>query len=99
MKTPRPSADAPQVGAKRKPNDTGRRHHGAIAHRLGVAILTGEYAVGDVLSGEVAFSEALGVSRTAYREAIQVLTAKGLVESKPKAGTRVFMLVERRAIK
>jgi DNA-binding FadR family transcriptional regulator len=29
------------------------------------------------------------VSRSAYREAIQVLTAKGLVESRTKAGTRV----------
>jgi DNA-binding FadR family transcriptional regulator len=57
---------------------------------LGVAILSGEFAPGDVLSGEVAFSEALDVSRSAYREAVQVLTAKGLVESRPKAGTRVL---------
>ena len=90
MNKQRPPREAPNRTAPRKPNDTGRRHHGAIAHRLGVAILTGEYAVGDVLNGEVAFSEALGVSRTAYREAIQVLTAKGLVESRPKTGTRVL---------
>ena len=90
MKRPQPARNAPKGAAKRKSRDTGRRHHGAIAHRLGVAILTGEFAVGDVLSGEVAFSEALGVSRTAYREAIQVLSAKGLVESKPKTGTRVL---------
>lgn len=69
---------------------TGRRLHGAIAHKLGVAILSGEYAPGDTLSGEVVFSEALGVSRSAYREAVQVLSAKGLVESRPKAGTRVL---------
>jgi DNA-binding FadR family transcriptional regulator len=69
---------------------TGRRLHGAIAHYLGTAILSGKYAPGDVLTGEVAFSEALDVSRSAYREAIQVLTAKGLVESRPKAGTRVL---------
>ena len=30
------------------------------------------------------------MSRSAYREAVQVLTAKGLVESRPKAGTRVL---------
>ena len=36
------------------------------------------------------FSAALGVSRTAYREAIRILSAKGLVESRPKAGTRVL---------
>jgi DNA-binding FadR family transcriptional regulator len=55
-----------------------------------VAILSGEFQPGDTLSGEVAFSEALDVSRSAYREAVQVLTAKGLVESRPKAGTRVL---------
>lgn len=69
---------------------TGRRHHGAIAQKLGVAILSGEYAPGHVLNAEVIASDALGVSRTAYREAIQVLTAKGLVESRPKAGTWVL---------
>jgi len=74
----------------RTPRATGRRLRGAIAHKLGVAILSGEYQPGDVLSGEIAFSEALDVSRSAYREAVQVLTAKGLVESRPKAGTRVL---------
>ncbi|WP_332818805.1 FadR/GntR family transcriptional regulator [Sphingopyxis sp.] len=68
----------------------GRRLHGAIAHRLGTDILSGKYAPGDILSGEIAFSEELQVSRSAYREAIQVLTAKGLVASRPKAGTRVL---------
>ena len=34
-------------------------------------------------------SEGLAVSRTAYREAVRTLSAKGLVESRPKAGTRV----------
>lgn len=74
----------------RTPRGTGRRLRGSIAHKLGTAILSGEYRPGDVLSGEVAFSEALDVSRSAYREAVQVLTAKGLVESRPKAGTRVL---------
>lgn len=68
----------------------GRRLHGAIAHKLGTAILSGQYQPGDTLSGEVAFAEELEVSRSAYREAVQVLTAKGLVESRPKAGTRVL---------
>ena len=68
----------------------GRRLHGAIAHRLGTDILSGKYPPGDVLPGEVVFAEELNVSRSAYREAIQVLTAKGLVASRPKAGTRVL---------
>jgi DNA-binding FadR family transcriptional regulator len=67
----------------RKARGPGRRLHGAVAHKLGLAILSGEYAPGDTLSGEVAFAEELQVSRSAYREAVQVLTAKGLVESRP----------------
>lgn len=65
------------------------RIHGTIARDLGVAIISGKYQPGDVLPGEIAFSEALKVSRTAYREAVRILAAKGLVESRPKAGTRV----------
>ena len=68
----------------------GRRLHGAIARKLGVEIVSGSDAPGATLSGEVAFAEALNVSRSAYREAVQVLTAKGLVESRTKAGTRVL---------
>ena len=79
-----------QSDIPRSPRGTGRRLHGAIAHKLGTAIISGEYLPGDTLSGEVAFSEALDVSRTAYREAVQVLMAKGLVESRPKTGTRVL---------
>lgn len=85
------------TGAKRgsaaKPGPTGReprRIHGAIAHDLGVAIVTGQYKPGDILSGEVAFSEKLNVSRSVYREAIRILAAKGLVDSRPKTGTRVL---------
>ncbi|VVT14993.1 DNA-binding transcriptional regulator, FadR family [Sphingomonas sp. EC-HK361] len=82
--------DAGKAAIQRAPRGTGRRLHGAIANRIGTAIVSGDYAPGDILSGEVAFSEELNVSRSAYREAIQVLAAKGLVVSKPKAGTRVL---------
>jgi DNA-binding FadR family transcriptional regulator len=79
---------APQPA--RTPRGTGRRFHGAIVNKLGTAILSGEFAPGDKLSGEVEFSEALDVSRASFRESIQVLAAKGLVESRPKTGTRVL---------
>lgn len=78
------------VSADRETGGTGQRLHDAIARHLGMAIVSGRYAPGATLSGEVAFSEALNVSRSAYREAMQVLTAKGLVESRPKTGTRVL---------
>jgi DNA-binding FadR family transcriptional regulator len=66
-----------------------RRIHGTIAHDLGVAILTGGYAPGETLPGEIEFAQTLGVSRSAYREAIRMLAAKGLVESRTRTGTRV----------
>lgn len=66
-----------------------KRIHGSIAHDLGVAIVTGRYPPGGPLPGEIEFSEKLNVSRTVYREAIRILAAKGLVESRPKTGTRV----------
>ncbi|HSI41488.1 MAG TPA: FadR/GntR family transcriptional regulator [Xanthobacteraceae bacterium] len=66
-----------------------RRLHSSIADDIGVAIVTGGYRPGDLLANEIAFSERLNVSRTAYREAVRILAAKGLVSSRPKAGTRV----------
>src|SRR3954464_4232697 len=74
----------------RSARGSGRRLRGAVAHYLGSAIVSGQIAPGEKLTGEVANAEALDVSRSAYREAVQVLTAKGLVESRPKAGTRVL---------
>jgi DNA-binding FadR family transcriptional regulator len=69
---------------------TGRRLHGAIARKLGADILSGDYPTGATLPTEAMATETLGVSRAAYREAVQALIAKGLVESRPKAGTRVL---------
>ncbi|CAN5554065.1 FadR/GntR family transcriptional regulator [soil metagenome] len=63
--------------------------HVRIAHDLGVAIVTGKHGPGEVLTTEVQSSENLSVSRSAYREAIRILAAKGLVESRQKAGTIV----------
>lgn len=60
-----------------------------VARKLGVAILSGEYLPGSSLEGEIENSLAMGVSRTPYREAIRTLIAKGLLESRPKAGTIV----------
>lgn len=69
--------------------DLARRIHGAIARDIGVEIVGGLRKPGEVLDGEIDASAARGISRTAYREAIRILSAKGLVESRPKAGTRV----------
>ena len=62
---------------------------GTIARDLGVKIVSGMLRPGKVLEGEVEASDQRKVSRSAYREAVRILIAKGLVHSKPKAGTRV----------
>ena len=65
------------------------RLHGALAHRMGVDILRGLYKSGEILPNEIESSSTLDISRSAYREAIRILAAKGMVESRPKTGTRV----------
>lgn len=81
--------NAPAGGKKAHGLLSHERLHTAVAREIAVAIVTGRYRPGEVLVGENGASEALGVSRPAYREAIRILMAKGLVESRPKAGTRV----------
>jgi DNA-binding FadR family transcriptional regulator len=63
--------------------------HGAVVHEIGVRILRGELSPGDPLPSEDELGEP-GVSRTVLREAVKVLAAKRLVESRPKTGTRVL---------
>ncbi len=65
------------------------RLHGVIARDLGVRIVSGRLKPGDLLENEIEASERLKVSRTAYREAVRILNAKGVVHSRPKVGTRV----------
>ncbi|MGH8316602.1 MAG: FadR/GntR family transcriptional regulator [Steroidobacteraceae bacterium] len=65
------------------------RLHGTIARDIGMRIVSGRIAPGRVLNGEIEASERLKVSRTAYREAVRILAAKGLIQSRPKLGTRV----------
>jgi GntR family transcriptional regulator, galactonate operon transcriptional repressor len=62
--------------------------HGEIVHRIGVQIMRGELEPGDIIPIDDLVVE-LGVSRTVLREAVKVLAAKGLVEARPKTGTRV----------
>lgn len=68
---------------------SGQRIPGTIAQDLGSQIVSGKYEPGAILEGEVAASLQRHVSRSAYREAVRILAAKGLVESRPKMGTRV----------
>lgn len=62
---------------------------GVIARDIGLQIVSGRYRPGDVLHGEIETSGRLHVSRAAYREAVRILAAKGLVKALRKVGTRV----------
>jgi DNA-binding FadR family transcriptional regulator len=66
-----------------------RNLHGHVTQELGVRIVSGALRPGEVLPREDALAEQMAVSRTALREAMRVLSAKGLVEARPKVGTRV----------
>lgn len=70
-------------------NVSRRRLHGSVAHQLAVMIIGGRLKQGEVLPNEDVLSAQLSVSRTAYREAMRILVAKGLVSSRPKVGTIV----------
>ncbi len=61
-----------------------------LAEKLAQRILMGEYMPGSILPGEMELGEQFGVSRTAVREAVKTLTAKGMVLPRPRIGTRVM---------
>ena len=75
--------------SKRSARPKSLRLHGTVARDLGMRIVSGALVPGHLLDGEIAASEQFNVSRTAYREAIRILSAKGLVHSRPKIGTQV----------
>jgi DNA-binding FadR family transcriptional regulator len=60
-----------------------------VAAAIGRRIVSGHYKPGDTLPTEPRIQAEFGVSRTAVREAIRLLSAKGLTASRPKIGTRV----------
>lgn len=66
-----------------------KRIHDGLARDLGIAIVAGRYRPGESIPGEIVASQELKVSRNVYREAVRILAAKGLVESRQKAGTLV----------
>lgn len=66
-----------------------RTLHAQLAREIGLRILEGDFPPGAVLPNEADLGMQLGVSRTALREAVKVLAAKGLVEVRRKTGTRV----------
>lgn len=63
--------------------------HGEVVYTIGRRIVSGELKPGDPLPPEDQLTADFAASRTVLREAVRVLAAKGLVEARPKTGTRV----------
>ena len=61
-----------------------------VAALIGQRIARDEYQETGTLPSEEVLRTELSVSRTAVREAIKMLASKGIVESRPKTGTRVL---------
>jgi DNA-binding FadR family transcriptional regulator len=63
--------------------------HAKVLDEIGRAIVRGELAPGDPMPNADDWGAAHGVSRTVMREVMKVLAGKGMVESRPKIGTRI----------
>ena len=62
---------------------------GQAVSELGVRIVGGDWAPGEALPREADLTEMMGVGRSVVREALRILSAKGLVRSRTSDGTRV----------
>jgi DNA-binding FadR family transcriptional regulator len=67
----------------------GKKIHSALAQDIGSRILRGDFKPGSSLPNEAHWCRVFKVSRSAVREAMKMLIAKGLVVSRPKIGSRV----------
>ncbi|WP_419210258.1 FadR/GntR family transcriptional regulator [Providencia manganoxydans] len=61
-----------------------------IAEQLGQLILKGTYSPSSILPNEVELADKFQASRTAIREAVKILAAKGMLLARPRIGTRVM---------
>ena len=60
-----------------------------IVQDLGVAIVSGKYSIKNPFPVEAELCEQYGASRSVLREAVKMLTAKGLLSARPRQGTWV----------
>lgn len=63
--------------------------HDRLIRALGESIVSGAFAQGTLLPREAELMARFDSSRTAMREAMRVLAAKGLIETRQRVGTRV----------
>ncbi|MES2822966.1 MAG: FadR/GntR family transcriptional regulator [Pseudomonadota bacterium] len=61
-----------------------------LTQQLGAAIVRGHYAIDKPFPTEAELSIQFNISRSVTREAVKMLTAKGLIASRPRQGIRVM---------
>src|ERR1700742_2015117 len=66
-----------------------RRLHDQVVNELGGRIVRDEFGAKGLLPTEPELVAEFGVSRNALREAVKVLVGKGLLEVRPKTGTKI----------
>ncbi|MEM9530964.1 MAG: FadR/GntR family transcriptional regulator [Pseudomonadota bacterium] len=75
---------------KRKPLKRSTRGQTALVVKtLGKRIAAGEIKPGETLPVEQELARSLNVGRNSLREAIKILSAKGMISSAPRSGTKV----------
>lgn len=60
-----------------------------LVHELGIAIVQGAYSSEKGMPSEADICQQYEISRSATREAVKMLTAKGLLSSRPRQGIRI----------
>lgn len=70
--------------------DKGNNLSQRMTQALGRAIVCGEYNREESLPTEAELCSQFGVSRSAVREAVKMLSAKGLISSRPRQGIRIL---------
>lgn len=68
---------------------TARNFHSHVINEIGAGVINGRFPVGSTLPNDAALMAEFDVSRTVLREALKTLEAKGLLEARPKVGTKV----------
>lgn len=69
--------------------DSNRNLTHQVVHKLGAAIIQGKYQVNAAFPTEAELCEQYDISRSVIREAVKMLSAKGLISSRPRQGIRV----------
>lgn len=59
-----------------------------VSERVAMSIISGDVRPGELIPNETVLGDDIPVSRSVYREAIKFLSGKGLIEARPKSGTR-----------